>query len=144
MKRPRRNSSVTKVVEYAFDKKESIDSNIVMDLYCGTGTIGKILASRSENAQIIGLDIVPSAIENAKENSQKNRIEGLKVYAADVGKFSAEHKKYAGKIRTIILDPARSGVAPKTMKKIINLGAERMVYVSYNPATQERDTEILA
>ncbi|MEL6560909.1 MAG: 23S rRNA (uracil(1939)-C(5))-methyltransferase RlmD [Bacteroidota bacterium] len=133
-----------KVVEYAFDKKELIDNNIVMDLFCGTGTIGQILASKSDNAQIIGVDIVASAIENARENAKKNRIEGLKFYAADVGKFLSEHREYAGKIRTIILDPARSGVAPKTMKKIINLGADRMVYVSCNPATQARDTEILA
>ena len=134
----------SKVVEYAFDKKESIDNNIVMDLFCGTGTIGQILASKSENSQIIGVDIVESAIKNARENAIKNGIEGLKFYAADVGKFLSEHREYAGKIRTIILDPARSGVAPKTMKKIINLGAERMVYVSCNPATQARDTEILA
>ena len=55
-----------------------------------------------------------------------------------------EHPEYAGKIKTIILDPARAGVAPKTMKKIINLGADRMVYVSCNPATQARDTELLS
>ena len=134
----------SKVVEYAFDKKELIDNNIVMDLFCGTGTIGQILASKSENAQIIGVDIVESAIENARENAKRNNIEGLKFYAADVGKFLTEHREYAGKIKTIILDPARSGVAPKTMKKIINLGADRMVYVSCNPATQARDTEILA
>ena len=85
-----------------------------------------------------------SAIENAKENATRNGIEGVQFYAADVGKFLVEHPEYAGKIRTIILDPARAGVAPKTMKKIINLGAERMVYVSCNPATQARDTELLS
>ncbi len=134
----------TKVIDYALEKKETIDNNVVLDLFCGTGTIGQILASKSENAQIVGVDIVASAIENAKENAKRNGIEGLKFYAADVGKFLKEHPEYSGKIRTIILDPARAGVAPKTMKKIINLGAERMVYVSCNPATQARDTELLA
>jgi 23S rRNA (uracil-5-)-methyltransferase RumA len=134
----------SKVIGYALDKKETIDNNVVLDLFCGTGTIGQILASKSENAQIVGVDIVESAIENAKENATRNGIEGVQFYAADVGKFLVEHPEYAGKIRTIILDPARAGVAPKTMKKIINLGAERMVYVSCNPATQARDTELLS
>lgn len=134
----------TKVIEYAFEKKDTIDNNIVLDLFCGTGTIGQILASKSENAQIVGVDIVESAIANAKENADRNGVKGVKFYAADVGKFLLEHPEYQGKIRTLILDPARAGVAPKTMKKIIGLGAERMVYVSCNPATQARDIEQLA
>ncbi len=133
----------SKVVEYALDRKDTIDDNIVLDLFCGTGTIGQILASKSENAQIVGVDIVASAIENAIENAEMNGIQGVKFHAADVGKFLREHPEYNGKIRTIILDPARSGVAPKTMKKIIDLNADRMVYVSCNPATQARDTELL-
>lgn len=134
----------SKVVEYAFEKKEAIDNTIVMDLFCGTGTIGQIVASKSTGTQIVGVDIVASAIEDARENAERNGIEGVKFYAADVGKFLNGHPEYAGKIRTIILDPARAGIAPKTLKKIINLGAERMVYVSCNPATQARDIEQLA
>lgn len=133
-----------KVVEYALEKKETVDNNIVLDLFCGTGTIGQIVASRSEKAQIVGVDIVESAIVDARENAQRNSIEGVTFYAADVGKFLREHPEYAGKIRTIILDPARAGIAPKTLKKIIDLNAERMVYVSCNPATQARDIEQLA
>lgn len=132
-----------KVVEYALEKKETVDNNIVLDLFCGTGTIGQILASKSENAQIVGVDIVESAIENARENADRNGIKGVKFHAADVGKFLKEHPQYMGKIRTIILDPARAGIAPKTLKKIIDLNAERMVYVSCNPATQARDIEQL-
>lgn len=134
----------TKVIDYAFEKKESIDNKVVLDLFCGTGTIGQILAAKSENAQIVGVDIVESAIENARKNAQQNGIKGVKFYAADVGKFLKEHPQYKGKIETIILDPARAGVAPKTMQKIIDLGAERMVYVSCNPATQARDLELLS
>lgn len=133
----------TKVIEYALDRKETIDNNVVLDLFCGTGTIGQILASKSENAQIVGVDLVESAIEDARENARRNGISGVKFYAADVGKFLREHPEYSNKIRTIILDPARAGVAPKTMKKIIDLNAERMVYVSCNPATQARDIELL-
>ena len=133
----------TKVIDYAIENKEAIDNTVVMDLFCGTGTIGQILASKSENTKIVGVDIVASAIEDAKENAKRNGIEGLKFYAADVGKFLNEHPEYTNKIKTIILDPARAGIAPKTLKKIINLNAERLVYVSCNPATQARDTEQL-
>ncbi|MEM8566221.1 MAG: 23S rRNA (uracil(1939)-C(5))-methyltransferase RlmD, partial [Bacteroidota bacterium] len=133
-----------KVVEYALEKKETVDNTIVLDLFCGTGTIGQILASKSENAQIVGVDIVESAIEDARKNASRNGIQGVNFYAADVGRFLYEHPEYKSKIRTIILDPARAGIAPKTLKKIIALNAERMVYVSCNPATQARDIEQLA
>ena len=130
----------SKVIEYALEKREAIDNTVVMDLFCGTGTIGQILASRSENAKIIGVDIVASAIEDAKKNANRNGIEGLEFYAADVGKFLSQYPQYKNKIRTIILDPARAGIAPKTLKKIIDINADRIVYVSCNPATQARDT----
>lgn len=133
----------TKVVEYALENKKAVDNTIVMDLFCGTGTIGQIIASKSLNTRIIGVDIVASAIKDAKENAKRNNIKGLEFYTADVGKFLYEHPQYKNNIRTLILDPARAGIAPKTLKKIINLNADRMVYVSCNPATQARDTEIL-
>ena len=134
----------SKVIEYAFEKKETINNNLVLDLFCGTGTIGQILASKSDNAQIVGVDIVPSAIENAIENAKRNNIKGVKFYAADVGKFLYEHPQYQNKIQTLVLDPARAGIAPKTLKKIIDLKAGRMVYVSCNPATQARDIDLLS
>jgi len=133
----------SKVIDYALENKAAVDNSIVLDLFCGTGTIGQILASKAENVEIVGVDIVASAIENAKENAKRNHIDGLKFYTADVGKFLTEHPHYRNKIRTLILDPARAGIAPKTLKKIINLNAERLVYVSCNPATQARDTEQL-
>ncbi|WP_440881529.1 23S rRNA (uracil(1939)-C(5))-methyltransferase RlmD [Tenacibaculum sp. C7A-26P2] len=133
----------SKVVDYALENKDAIDNTVVMDLFCGTGTIGQIIASKATNTKIVGVDIVASAIRDAKKNAKRNNIKGVDFFAADVGKFLMEHPKFRNKIRTIILDPARAGIAPKTLKKIINLGADRMVYVSCNPATQARDTEEL-
>ena len=132
-----------KVVEYVLEDKTKVDNTVIMDLFCGTGTIGQIIASKSKNAQIIGVDIVASAIEDAEKNAKRNKIDGVQFYAADVGKFLTAHPEYENKIKTIILDPARAGIAPKTLQKIINLNADRMVYVSCNPATQARDTELL-
>ncbi|MFT5761624.1 MAG: 23S rRNA (uracil1939-C5)-methyltransferase [Polaribacter sp.] len=132
-----------KVVDYVLEDKTKVDNTVVMDLFCGTGTIGQIIASKSKNAKIVGVDIIASAIEDAKENAKRNNIDGLKFYAADVGKFLTAHPEYKDKIKTIILDPSRAGIAPKTLQKIIHLNADRMVYVSCNPATQARDTELL-
>jgi len=133
----------SKVVEYTLENKEAVDNTVVLDLFCGTGTIGQIIASKSTNTKIIGVDIVKSAIDDAQKNAKRNKIEGLQFYAEDVGKFLTKHPEYQNKIRTIILDPSRAGIAPKTLMKIINLNADRMVYVSCNPATQARDTEQL-
>lgn len=128
-----------KVAEYALEKKETIDNSLVLDLFCGTGTIGQILASKSQNAQIVGVDLVVSAIENARENAKRNGIKGVKFYADDVGNFLRKHPEFKNKVKTIVIDPARAGIAPKTLQKIIDLGAARIVYVSCNPATQARD-----
>ncbi len=132
-----------KVIDYALEKAETVNGKIVMDLFCGTGTIGQILASKTTDTKIIGVDIVEDAIKDAKQNAKRNQIEGVEFYAADVGKFLLEFPQYKGKIETIVLDPPRAGIAPKTLSKVIKIGASRMVYVSCNPATQARDTETL-
>ncbi|ANW96450.1 RNA methyltransferase [Wenyingzhuangia fucanilytica] len=133
----------SKVIDYALEKAETVNGKIVMDLFCGTGTIGQILASKTTDTKIIGVDIVADAIKDAKKNAERNGIKGVDFYAADVGKFLVEYPQYKGKIETIVLDPPRAGIAPKTLDKVIKIGASRMVYVSCNPATQARDTEIL-
>lgn len=130
-----------KAIDYVFYNRDRKTPEVVMDLFCGTGTIGQILTKQSSGAkEIIGVDIIPEAIENAKENAKRNGLTGLSFYAADVGKFLVQYPEYAHKIDTIVLDPPRGGIAPKTLKKIIALGAKRIVYVSCNPATQARDT----
>ena len=132
-----------KVVDYTLENNDTVDNATILDLFCGTGTIGQILASKLNTAKIIGVDIVPSAIEDAKKNARRNTINNIEFYATDVGKFLSDHPEYNDKITTIVLDPARAGIAPKTLKKVINLNAQRIVYVSCNPATQARDIEQL-
>lgn len=130
-----------KVVDYVQDTEEK--QEVVMDLFCGTGTIGQIIAKQIPGAEVIGVDIVPEAIKDAKENAKRNKVEGLKFFAADVGKFLQEYPQYKGSISTVVLDPPRAGIAPKTLKKVVKLNSNRIVYVSCNPATQARDTEYL-
>lgn len=118
-------------------------SPIVMDLFCGTGTITQLLSRCEGVKEVIGVDIVPEAIEDARVNAEQNSIQGLKFFAADVGKFLAEYPTYQHKIGVVVLDPPRAGIAPKTLDKIIRLGAKSIVYISCNPATQARDAETL-
>ena len=132
----------TKALNYVFEENLNVE-DVVMDLFCGTGTIGQILASKNKTVKIIGVDIVAEAIDDAKRNARRNNIEGIDFYASDVGKFLKEYPNFSGKIRTIILDPPRAGIAPKTLIKVIELEAENIVYISCNPSTQARDTESL-
>lgn len=132
----------TKALDYVFEDKIE-DNEFVMDLFCGTGTIGQILTTRQNGVNIIGVDIVEEAIQDARSNAKRNNISNIEFHAADVGKFLKEYPNYKGNIKTIILDPPRAGIAPKTLLKVIDLGAKNIVYISCNPSTQARDTETL-
>ncbi|WP_070136866.1 23S rRNA (uracil(1939)-C(5))-methyltransferase RlmD [Crocinitomix algicola] len=132
-----------KAIEYA-QQEFSLENEVLMDLFCGTGTIGQIMASQIKGVKVIGVDIVPEAIEDAKRNAKRNGISNLDFYAADVGKFLLEYPDFAGKIHTIMLDPPRAGIAPKTLKRVMELGAEQIVYISCNPATQARDAKTMS
>ncbi len=132
-----------KAIAYAQENND-LSNKVLMDLFCGTGTIGQIMASQIEGVKVIGVDIVPEAIEDARKNAERNQVKNIEFYAADVGKFLFEYPNYVGQIDTIILDPPRAGIAPKTLKKVIALGANEIVYISCNPATQARDAMDLA
>lgn len=131
----------TKAIDYVCDHAK--DGGVIMDLFCGTGTIGQLAAQRVNAGEIIGVDIVEEAIEDAKRNAKRNKLEHLHFFAADVGKFLSLHPEYLNRIDTIVLDPPRAGIAPKTLQKVMALGASHVVYISCNPSTQARDTETL-
>jgi 23S rRNA (uracil-5-)-methyltransferase RumA len=132
----------SKALDYVFEEPIP-EEKVVMDLFCGTGTIGQLLAKRNPTVRIVGVDIVEKAIEDAKENAKKNGIHSIDFYAADVGKFLKEYPDYQGNISCIVLDPPRAGIAPKTLQKVIDLDAKHIVYISCNPSTQARDANTL-
>jgi len=132
----------TKAIDYVCEHAK--DGGVIMDLFCGTGTIGQLIAQRVNVGEIVGVDIVEEAIEDAKRNAKLNGLSHLHFFAADVGKFLSFHPEYQGRIDTIVLDPPRAGIAPKTLLKVMALGAERIVYISCNPATQARDADMMA
>lgn len=121
----------------------SSDGDFIFDLFCGTGTISQLVAKEMPKSKVIGVDIERSAIEDAMKSAQSNGVKNVEFYAADVGKFLLEHPEYADKIDSIIIDPPRAGIAPKSLKRIIKLNAKNLVYISCNPATLARDIEVL-
>lgn len=126
-----------KVLEYA-GVSEDDDGQVILDLFCGTGTITQLLAQRSKK-KVIGVDIVESAIDDARQSALRNSVHNLAFYAADAGKFLLDFPEYKGRIGCLVMDPPRAGIAPKTLRKVIALDVPRIVYVSCNPATQARD-----
>jgi len=131
-----------KTIDYAFEGNKNINDGVILDLFCGTGTIGQLIASKT-NSKVIGVDIVKEAIDNAKENSKTNNIDNISFYASDVNKFLVEYPEYKNNIDTIILDPPRAGISKKALKRVIEINANHIVYVSCNPSTQARDMEEL-
>lgn len=132
-----------KALDYLFEDPFE-PGDIAMDLFCGTGTIGQLMAKRNPEVRIIGVDIVEKAIEDARQNALKNGILNIEFFAADVGKFLKEYPDFQAKIKRIMLDPPRAGIAPKTLQKVIALEAHSIVYISCNPSTQARDAATLA
>jgi 23S rRNA (uracil1939-C5)-methyltransferase len=131
------------VRDFAFDEKgENEEQPLIYDLYTGTGTIANFVARRAR--QVIGIEYVPDAIEDAKVNSTINGIDNTLFYAGDMkdiltDDFIAQHKRPD----IIITDPPRAGMHPDVVKTILNASPRRIVYVSCNPATQARDLEML-
>ena len=117
-------------------------SELVYDLYTGTGTIANFVARKAQ--KVIGIEYVPEAIEDAKVNSAINHIDNTLFYAGDMKNiltddFIAEH----GRPDVIITDPPRAGMHADVVKVILNAAPQRIVYVSCNPATQARDLQLL-
>ena len=113
----------------------------VVDLYCGAGTIGLTLADKCEN--LVGIEIVPSAIENAKENAKLNGVDNADFICADAFDGAKEIEKRGLKPDLVIVDPPRKGCQKELFDVIENMGAKRIVYVSCDSATLARDLVIL-
>ena len=117
-------------------------NEMVYDLYTGTGTIANFVARNAR--QVVGIEYVPEAIEDAKVNSDINGIGNTKFYAGDMkdiltDEFIAEH----GQPDVIITDPPRAGMHPDVVDTILRAYPDRIVYVSCNPATQARDLQLM-
>jgi len=123
-----------KVREYASLSK----SDTLLDLYCGAGTIALYLAR--DAAKVIGVDIEPAAIEDAKANALLNNVENAEFIASDAAEFGAALNIAP---TCIVVDPPRGGLNNETVEKILALNPQRIVYVSCDPAALARDAKLL-
>lgn len=116
---------------------------IVYDLYTGTGTIANFIAKNAK--KVIGIEYVPEAIEDAKINSQLNKIDNTEFFAGDMKDvLNQDLLSKHGKADVIITDPPRAGMHPDVIQAILDIKSPKIVYVSCNPATQARDIDLLS
>ncbi|MDD3347426.1 23S rRNA (uracil(1939)-C(5))-methyltransferase RlmD, partial [Oscillibacter sp.] len=114
----------------------------VLDLYCGTGTITLCMAAKAK--QVIGAEIVPPAIEDARENAKRNQVENAEFFCGDAADMAEKWKQEGLRPDVITVDPPRKGLTPEVIAAIAEMGPQRVVYVSCDPATLGRDIKLFS
>ena len=114
---------------------------LVVDAYCGIGTIG-IIASKTAG-KVIGVELNQDAVRDAVNNAKMNGIENIRFYCNDAGRFLVNMAEQGEKADVVIMDPPRSGSTEEFMDAVGKLGAEKVVYVSCNPETLARDVRYM-
>ncbi len=105
----------------------------VFDLYCGIGTIALTLAARAR--EVIGVEIVEPAVADAIENARLNEVTNASFYAGDIRLAMRELVERAGRPDVVVIDPPRAGLSQKVVRRVVEAGPKRIVYVSCNPTT---------
>ncbi len=116
-------------------------NEILLDLYCGAGTIGLSMADSVK--RLIGVEIIPQAVENARKNAERNNIVNAEFICSDAGRAAEHLADNAVKPDVIILDPPRKGCDAKTLDAVLKMNPEKIVMISCNPATAARDCAYL-
>lgn len=124
-------------IEYAHFNSE----DVVIDAYCGIGTIACSLASLVK--EVNGVEVVPQAIEDAKNNAKINHIDNAHFTCADAGEYMVRCAKENKKVDVVMVDPPRKGCSELFLSQMVTLSPERIVYISCNVATQARDIDYL-
>lgn len=124
-------------IEYAgLGRKET-----VIDAYCGIGTIGLVAAKRAKN--VIGVELNPDAVRDARINAKENKITNARFYQGDAGEFMENMAENGEHADAVFMDPPRTGSDKKFMSSVIKLNPSRIVYISCGPETLARDLEYL-
>ena len=128
--------------EFNFRYQDSIAplADVLLDLYCGTGTIGLSMAKKVK--KLIGVEIIPQAIENAKKNAALNGIDNAEFICADAAKATVKLEKQGIKPDVVILDPPRKGCDKSLIETVVKMTPDKVVYVSCDSATMARDISI--
>ncbi|MDE6035904.1 MAG: 23S rRNA (uracil(1939)-C(5))-methyltransferase RlmD [Ruminococcus sp.] len=128
-----------KIYRKALEFASPAPDDVIADLYCGAGTIGLSMAEKA--GKVIGIEIVPEAVENARNNAKSNGIGNAGFYCGDAGKVFFE---LGMKPDIIVIDPPRKGCTPETIRIITDTEPDKIVMISCNPATCARDAEIFS
>lgn len=115
---------------------------VLLDMYCGVGTIGLTMAKHVK--KLIGVEIVAPAVENAKKNAERNSIKNARFICADASQAAQQLRNEGVRPDVIILDPPRKGCDSELIKTVAGMSPERIVYVSCDPATLARDCAVFA
>lgn len=137
------NTSLAEMIcRRAFQMTEISKNDIVYDLYCGSGMLGICAAKFAR--QVVGIEMIPESVLDARENAKWNAIENISIYEGDVGKILASEKlKNTPKPDIVIVDPPRAGLDSRAIENILQLAARRLIYISCNPSTQAENMQKL-
>ncbi len=125
----------------AIEQAEITKNDTVLDLYCGVGTI--TLAMAKAAGRVIGVEVVPQAVEDAKDNAKRNGIENAEFFCGDAGQAALELEKQGIQADVVVVDPPRKGLNADTIEALSRFAPRRIVYVSCDPATLARDVALL-
>jgi 23S rRNA (uracil1939-C5)-methyltransferase len=131
-----------RLYDIAEDFAELDGNETLLDLYCGAGTIGLYLAKKVKS--VIGVEVVPEAVEDAKRNAAINGINNARFICADAGKAAKQLNAENSRPDVVVVDPPRKGCDLLTIESVVQMAPERVVYVSCDPATLARDLKIFA
>ncbi len=130
-----------RLYEAAIERAEITKNDTVLDLYCGVGTI--TLAMARAAGKVIGVEVVPQAVEDAKDNAARNGIENAEFFCGDAGQAALELEKQGVQVDIVVVDPPRKGLNADTIEALHRFAPCRIVYVSCDPATLARDVALL-
>ena len=133
-------SQAERLYEKAKEYARLSGKETLIDLYCGAGTIGLSMADRCK--RLIGVEIVPEAIENAKRSAEQNGIKNARFLCGDAAKAAEQLRKEGIRPDVIVVDPPRKGLTPELIDTIVQMKPDRVVYVSCDPATLARDLKL--
>ena len=114
---------------------------MVLDAYCGTGTIGLIAGDKA--GEVIGVELNGAAVRDAKINAKANQVNNISFYEKDAGQFMVQLAEQHVKVDVVFMDPPRAGSDEAFLSSLVKLSPKRVVYVSCNPETLARDLRYL-
>ena len=130
-----------RLYEAAISQAQITKEDTVLDLYCGVGTI--TLAMAGAAGKVIGVEVIPQAVEDARDNAKRNNIDNATFFCGDAGAAALELEQQGIQADVVVVDPPRKGLNADTIEALARFAPRRIVYISCDPATLGRDTALI-